>query len=54
MIWLLMWLNRSVTTINATLQLLNIYIYIYVRTRFGSLTQKVDGLKTKKPKTMNL
>ena len=30
------------------------YIYIYVRTRFGSLTQKVDGLKTKKPKTMNL
>ena len=26
----------------------------YVRTRFGSLTQKVDGLKPKKPKTMNL
>ena len=27
--WPLMWLNRSVVTINATLQLLYIYIYIY-------------------------
>ena len=25
-----------------------------VRTRFESLTQKVDGLRPKKPKTMNL
>ena len=29
--WPLMWLNRSVVTINATLQLLDIYIYIYKR-----------------------
>ena len=26
----LMWLNWSVATINATLQLLDIYIYIYI------------------------
>ena len=25
-----------------------------VRTRFGSLSQKMDGLRPKKPKTMNL
>ena len=29
MTWLLMWLNRSVTTINVILQLIYIYIYIY-------------------------
>ena len=29
MTWPLMWLNRSVVIINATLQLLYIYIYIY-------------------------
>ena len=29
--WPLMWLNRSVVTINATLQLLDIYIYIYIK-----------------------
>ena len=29
--WLLMWLNRSIVTINATFQLLDIYIYIYIR-----------------------
>ena len=28
MTWLLMWLNRSVTTINVILQLIYIYIYI--------------------------
>ena len=31
MTWMLMWLNKSVVTINATLQLLDIY-------RFGSFT----------------
>ena len=29
-IWPLMWLNRSVVTTNTTLQLLDIYIYIYI------------------------
>ena len=29
MMWLLMWLNRNVATINVTLQFLDIYIYIY-------------------------
>ena len=28
MIWLLMWLNKSITTINTTLQFIYIYIYI--------------------------
>ena len=31
----------------------NLYIYI-VRTGFEFLAQKIDGLKPKKPKTMNL
>ena len=29
MIWMLMWLNQSVVTINTTLQLLDIYRYRY-------------------------
>ena len=29
MTWMLMWLNWNVATINATLQILDIYIYIY-------------------------
>ena len=28
--WLLMWLNRSIVIINATFQLLDIDIYIYI------------------------
>ena len=28
--WQLMWLNGSVATLNAMLQLLDIYIYIYI------------------------
>ena len=31
-----------------------IIIIIIVRTKFRSLAQKMDGLKLKKPKTMNL
>ena len=30
MMWMLIWLNWSVATINTTLQLLDIYIYIYI------------------------
>ena len=30
MIWRMRWLNKSVAIINATLQLLDIYIYIYI------------------------
>ena len=30
MMWMLMWLNLSVTIINATLKFLDIYIYIYI------------------------
>ena len=30
MTWMLMWLNWNVATINATLQILDIYIYIYI------------------------
>ena len=30
MTWMLMWLNWSIVTINTTLQLLDIYIYIYI------------------------
>ena len=30
MTWTLMWFNQSVATINITLQLLEIYIYIYI------------------------
>ena len=31
MTWALMWLNRSVATINATLQLLDIYRFVHPR-----------------------
>ena len=30
------------------------HTHIYVRTKFGSLAQMMDGLRPKKPKTMNL
>ena len=29
MMWLLMWLNRNIATVNTTLQLLNIYRLLY-------------------------
>ena len=38
--WLLMWLNRSIVIINATFQLLDIDIYIYIYILDGLIFRK--------------
>ena len=57
MVWSMMqwmrWLNRNVATINATLQFLDIYIYIYILFSYNSKI-KVDEYVKLKPLKMNL
>ena len=42
----LMWLNQSVVTINATLQLLDRYIYIYIYINNGEWYRKNNKAQT--------
>ena len=53
MMWWMRWLNRNVATINATLQFLDIYIYIDLLFSYNSKI-KVDEYVKLKPLKMNL
>ena len=42
MMWLMRWLNNSITTLNATFQFLDIYIYIYIEYRLVTNLRNVQ------------